>query len=95
MHAPGAEDPANVSNNDETEGSCEEQLEATRQENQRLLEENRHLQRASHAFGQLAERLNLELQEERRIGENDRRRSARPDASVRRAAGGSPARDSE
>jgi hypothetical protein len=74
-----------VSNQDDSERSCEEQLAASQQENQRLLEENRQLQRASHAFGQLAERLNLELQEERRTGEADRRRAARPDSTSRRS----------
>jgi hypothetical protein len=43
---------------------------------QRLEEENKHLRTAAGAFGQLAERLNNALQEERRTGA-ERRNSQR------------------
>jgi hypothetical protein len=49
----------------------------------RLEEENEHLRKSAGAFGQLAERLNRTLQEERRTGA-ERRVSIRP-ASDRRA----------
>jgi hypothetical protein len=44
---------------------------------QRLEEENEQLRRAAGAFGQLAERLNQALKEERR-NHTDRRQSPRP-----------------
>jgi len=44
---------------------CEDKLK-------QLEEENQHLREAAHTFGQLAERLNVSLREERRGG-NDRR----------------------
>ena len=59
-------------------------LEACMETVQRLEEENKHLRTAAGAFGQLAERLNQALQEERRAGterrspqriNNDRRSS--------------------
>jgi len=43
-----------------------------------LEEENQHLREASHTFGQLAERLNVTLQEERRTPGSDRRERSRP-----------------
>ena len=49
---------------------CEDKLK-------HLEEENVHLRESSHAFGQLAERLNQTLRQERRMG-IDRRQSARP-----------------
>jgi hypothetical protein len=49
---------------------CEERLE-------QLEEENAQLKRAAESFGLLAERLNMQLSQERRQG-NDRRRDARP-----------------
>jgi hypothetical protein len=47
-----------------------------------LEEENQHLRDSSHAFGQLAERLNRTLQEERRAG-IERRHSPRPSGDRR------------
>ena len=44
---------------------------------ERLEEENRHLRRAAGEFGQLAERLNVRLREERRVSADDRRQQAR------------------
>jgi hypothetical protein len=44
---------------------------------QRLEEENIHLRRAAGEFGQLAERLNVRLREERRAAADDRRRQPR------------------
>lgn len=57
--------------------TCEEQLE-------RLEEENARLREAASAFGALAERLNNELREERRLRESDRRNVPRemPDRRV-------------
>jgi hypothetical protein len=78
-----------VSNQEDTVASLEERLEASRLEIQRLREENARLLEASTAFGQLAERLNTELQE-RRLGEADRRRWSRLGAPSRRAPEGSP-----
>jgi predicted RNase H-like nuclease (RuvC/YqgF family) len=42
-----------------------------------LEEENRQLRRAAASFGQLAERLNEQLDQERRVAEKDRRRDSR------------------
>ena len=50
---------------------CQEELRA-------LKEENRQLREAAAAFGSLADRLNAELQEERRLRDSDRRVHARP-----------------
>lgn len=44
---------------------------------QRLEEENLHLRRAAGEFGQLAERLNVRLREERRVAADDRRQQPR------------------
>jgi len=49
---------------------CEETLK-------RLEEENQQLRESSQSFGQLAERLNVTLQGERRISAADRRQQAR------------------
>jgi hypothetical protein len=54
---------------------CEEKVKE-------LKEENSHLRESSHAFGQLAERLNQTLQGERRAG-TERRKSARPNGDRR------------
>jgi hypothetical protein len=75
-----------VSNQEDSEASWKERLEASRLEIQRLREENARLVEASNAFGQLAERLNTELQQERRMGEADRRRWSRLGTPSRRAA---------
>jgi hypothetical protein len=69
--------------------SLETRLEASRLEIQRLREENERLVEASNAFGQLAERLNTELQKERRLGEADRRRWSRPGLPTRRTGSSS------
>jgi hypothetical protein len=53
---------------------------------QRLEEENDQLRKAAGAFGQLAERLNHTLREERRNG-TDRRRGARMAEDRRRGPG--------
>ncbi len=55
---------------------CEEKVK-------QLEEENDHLRESSHAFGQLAERLNKTLQQERRAGV-ERRQSPRPIQGDRR-----------
>lgn len=73
-----------VSNDENPDIPCEERLEASQLEIQRLSEQNAQLTEASNAFGQLAERLNLELQQELRLGEPDRRRSPRSGAVERR-----------
>jgi predicted RNase H-like nuclease (RuvC/YqgF family) len=54
---------------------CEEKVKA-------LEEENQHLRDSSHAFGQLAERLNKTLEQERREG-IDRRQIPRPNGDRR------------
>ena len=54
---------------------CEEKVKE-------LEEENQHLRESSHAFGQLAERLNKTLEEERRAG-IDRRQLPRPNGDRR------------
>lgn len=46
----------------------QDSLQACMETVQRLEEENKHLRTAAGAFGQLAERLNQTLQEERRTG---------------------------
>jgi hypothetical protein len=50
---------------------------------QHLTEENRHLRDAAASFGQLAERLNEALGQERRGSESDRRRQSREDTDRR------------
>jgi hypothetical protein len=74
-----------VSDQDDPDIPCEDQLEASQREIQKLREENRELLKASNAFGQLAERLNSELRNERRLGETDRRRQSRPGSMSRRS----------
>jgi hypothetical protein len=56
---------------------CDERLKAILLENQRLREQIKQLMQASSTFGQLAERLNAELQLERRGRVENRRRLAR------------------
>ena len=72
-------------NDEDTEIPCEERLQATEQEIRKLREENGELMKASNAFGQLAERLNTELRQERRLGDADRRRWTRAGTIPRRA----------
>lgn len=64
----------------------DEHLKASLLENQRLREQIKHLMEASNTFGQLAERLNAELQMERRGRAEDRRPLARPNSVSRRAS---------
>jgi predicted RNase H-like nuclease (RuvC/YqgF family) len=59
---------------------CEEKLK-------HLEEENEHLRDASRAFGQLAERLNTKLQEERRVAGSDRRQRPRSNGERRQSLG--------
>lgn len=47
-------------------GGIDDELRRYREEVRALMEENRELRRAASAFGRLAERLNLQLQQERR-----------------------------
>jgi predicted RNase H-like nuclease (RuvC/YqgF family) len=65
---------------------CQERLAASQREIQKLREENSELMKASNAFGQLAERLNTELRQVRRLGDADRRRWSRPGAMPRRSS---------
>ena len=61
-----------------------EKCQCCREELARLREENSLLRRAADTFGQLAERLDAALREERRSGRS-RRRQARPDPDRRQA----------
>ena len=54
-----------------------------------LKEENELLRRSARAFGALAERLHVTLQEERRRGQ-DRRAEPRPDADRRKSGAKQP-----
>jgi hypothetical protein len=79
-----------MADDDDPEIPCEERLEANRQEMAELREENEHLVKSSNDFGELAERLNLELRHERRLGQPDRRRWPRIGAVSRRASQSAP-----
>jgi hypothetical protein len=83
-----------VSNQEDRDASWQERLEASRLEIQRLREENARLVEASNAFGQLAERLNTELQHERRLAEAERRRGSRSGLLPRRSPAESSSRQS-
>jgi hypothetical protein len=61
----------------ETDKPLEHALQECEDKVKELEDENQHLRESSHAFGQLAERLNKTLQEERRAGV-ERRQSPRP-----------------
>ncbi len=61
-----------------------DKCQCCREELARLREENSLLRRAADTFGQLAERLDVALKEERRAGLN-RRRRARQDPDRRQA----------
>jgi hypothetical protein len=61
----------------ETERHLQHELQECEEKVKELEEENQHLRESSHAFGRLAERLNMTLQQERRAG-IERRQSARP-----------------
>ena len=56
---------------------CQKAVEKLEEQKEYLEEENRHLRQAAGAFGQLAERLNITLREERRRHGGDRRRVVR------------------
>ena len=56
---------------------CQQTVEKLEEQKEHLEEENRHLRQAAGAFGQLAERLNTTLREERRRHGGDRRRLRR------------------
>ena len=58
----------------ETDKSPEQALQECEEQVKHLEDENQHLREASHAFGQLAERLNETLQEERRSAGDRRQR---------------------
>lgn len=70
----------------ETEKRTPKTLQECEEKLKHLEEENQHLRDASRAFGQLAERLNTTLQEERRIARNDRRQRPRPYRERRKSA---------
>ena len=74
-----------MSEADDSDTSCEEKLAASLLEVDALRVENEQLLKASNDFGQLAERLNNELRQERRRGQ-DRRRWPRIGATERRVA---------
>ncbi len=59
------------------EENREKPLEDCLETVQRLEEENQYLRRSAGEFGQLAERLNVMLREERRVAADDRRRQPR------------------
>ena len=61
----------------ETDNQIQEALQECEDKVKHLEEENQQLRDASSAFGQLAERLNHTLQEERRTATSDRRQRPR------------------
>jgi len=61
----------------ETDKTLNNALQECEEKVKELEEENQHLRESSDAFGQLAERLNVTLKEERRTAESDRRQRAR------------------
>jgi hypothetical protein len=71
----------------ETDNPLSNALQECEEKVKELEEENEHLRESSHAFGQLAERLNKTLQQERRAGV-ERRQSARPAHGDRRHSQG-------
>ena len=66
----------------ETDNPLDHALQECEEKVNQLKEENEHLRESSHAFGQLAERLNQTLQQERRAGV-ERRQSQRPNGDRR------------
>jgi predicted RNase H-like nuclease (RuvC/YqgF family) len=70
----------------ETDKPIQHALQDCEEKVKELEEENQHLRDSSHAFGQLAERLNKTLQQERRTG-TERRQSQRPNADRRTPRG--------
>ena len=61
----------------ETDNPPHDALQECEEKVKKLEEENQHLRDASDAFGQLAERLNITLREERRSTGSDRRQRVR------------------
>ena len=70
----------------ETDKPLEHALQDCEEKVKELEEENQHLRDSSHAFGQLAERLNQTLQQERRLG-NERRQAPRATSDRRNHRG--------
>jgi hypothetical protein len=66
----------------ETDKPLDHALQECEDKVKELEEENEHLRESSHAFGQLAERLNQTLQQERRAGV-ERRQLPRPNGDRR------------
>jgi len=66
----------------ETDKRLEHALQECEDKVKHLQDENEHLRESSHAFGQLAERLNRTLEQERRMG-LERRQSPRPNGDRR------------
>ena len=64
---------------------CQDTVQHLEEEKATLKEENRHLRQAAGVFGQLAERLNVTLRDERRKME-DRRRALRVTPDRRHSA---------
>jgi FtsZ-binding cell division protein ZapB len=77
-----------VTNHEHDRATLEERLAACQLEIERLREENRYLRRASSVFGQLAERLNVELHHERKRQDAGARRPMRQTSSSRSTFGG-------
>lgn len=71
----------------ETDNPLSNALQECEEKVKELEEENDHLRESSHAFGQLAERLNNTLQQERRAGV-ERRQSPRSSHGERRHSQG-------
>jgi hypothetical protein len=66
----------------ETDKNSPKELQECEDKVRQLEEENQQLREASDTFGQLAERLNVTLRNERRAG-NDRRQLPRPNGERR------------
>ena len=66
----------------ETDKNAPKELQECEDKVRQLEEENQHLREASDTFGQLAERLNVTLRNERRTG-TDRRQWPRPNGERR------------
>lgn len=67
---------------DQSHHSVEQALQDCEEKVKILEEENQDLRESSHAFGLLAERLNNELQQDRRVG-SERRQTGRPNVDRR------------
>jgi hypothetical protein len=69
----------------ETQNDSPKELQECEEKVKHLEEENEHLRDASRAFGQLAERLNTKLQDERRVAGSDRRQRPRSNGERRQS----------